>query len=76
MNLTDIMSAMDYSSEPAVVITYKRNNSMPAFPKETPVGMAYVPYQQWQNIYEPDVALERATIFKDLDKPFLGERAV
>lgn len=73
MNLTDIMAA---AVEPTVVIACKRNNSMSAFPAETPVGMAYVPYQQWKNIYEPDVALERATIFKDLDKPFLGERAV
>ena len=36
-------------------------------------AMAYVPWQQWQNIYEPCRALERGTIFEDLDKPFLGK---
>ena len=35
--------------------------------------MAYVPWQQWQNIYEPCRGLERGTIFEDLDKPFLGK---
>lgn len=38
-----------------------------------PLAMAYVPWQQWQNIYEPCRALERGTIFEELDKPFLGK---
>ncbi|MBQ8913468.1 MAG: spore coat associated protein CotJA [Lachnospiraceae bacterium] len=41
-----------------------------------PVAMAYVPYQQWKDQYEDDVALQRGTIFPCLDKPFLGEEAV
>lgn len=73
MNLTDIMA---FSVEPTVTAVHKRDSSMSAFPAETPIGMAYVPYQQWKNIYETDVAFDRGTIFKDLDKPFLGERAV
>ena len=40
------------------------------------LAMAYVPMQRWQNIYEPDLALERGTIFAELDKPFLGKDAV
>ncbi len=72
MNLTDMLA-----QEPEkTCVTCARNNSMSAFPAETPVGMAYVPYQQWKNVYEPSVALERGTIFEDLDKPFLGEKAV
>ena len=41
-------------------------------------AMAYVPYQCWGNtkVYEPAVALERGTIFPELDKPFIGEEAV
>ena len=39
-------------------------------------GMAYVPYQSWERIYDPAIALERGTIFPDLDKPFIGEEAV
>lgn len=46
------------------------------FPAETPVAMAYVPFQQWEKPYEQDVALQRGTIFPSLDKPFIGEEAV
>ena len=53
-----------------------RDSSMSAFPAETPLGMAYVPYQKWKNIYEPSVGLDRGTVFEDLDKPFLGEKAI
>ena len=41
--------------------------------RNTPLAMAYVPWQQWREIYEPDKALCRGTIFKELDKPFLGK---
>lgn len=37
-----------------------------------PVGMCYVPWQMWGSVYEPCKALERGTMFPDLDKPFLG----
>ncbi|MEQ2534089.1 spore coat associated protein CotJA [Lachnospira hominis (ex Hitch et al. 2024)] len=36
------------------------------------VGMAYVPWQRWGDIYEPCKALARGTIFAALDKPFKG----
>jgi hypothetical protein len=51
---------------------------MPAsrFPKETPVAMAYVPYQFWEKPYDEDLGLSRGTIFPSLDKPFIGEEAV
>lgn len=39
-----------------------------------PLAMAYVPWQTWQAIYEPDQALCQGTIFMELDKPFLGCR--
>ena len=38
------------------------------------VGMAYVPWQKWQNIYKPENALCAGTIFQDLDLPFTGRR--
>ena len=47
-----------------------------AFPQQTPVAMSYVPYQTWETPYEHDVALHRGTIFRSLDKPFIGEGAV
>ena len=34
------------------------------------VAMAYVPWQQWGNIYDPKEALKRGTIFAELDLPF------
>lgn len=37
------------------------------------LAMAYVPVQKWQDLYEPDVALARGTLFAELDKPFVGE---
>lgn len=39
-----------------------------------PVGMGYVPIQQWnqEQIYSPDKALGRGTIFPCLDLPFYG----
>ena len=41
-----------------------RHNSMP-------IAMAYVPIQQWGEIYDLDKAFSRGTIFAELDKPFL-----
>lgn len=37
-----------------------------------PLAMAYVPWQNWRKIYEPEKAFHRGTIFEELDKPFLG----
>lgn len=46
------------------------------FCADVPLAMAYVPMQKWQKLYDPDVALERGTLFLELDKPFIGEEAV
>lgn len=40
------------------------------------LAMAYVPFQQWQELYDPQLSLERGTMFAQLDKPFIGEEAV
>lgn len=47
-----------------------------AFPAETPVAMAYIPYQMWEKPYDDIVGFQRGTIFPSLDKPFIGEEAV
>ncbi|MEA5011204.1 MAG: spore coat associated protein CotJA [Angelakisella sp.] len=39
-----------------------------------PVAMAYVPWQYWTNTYPLEKALQRGTLFPELDKPFLGRR--
>ena len=35
--------------------------------------MAYVPWQQFRNLYDLDHALQVGTIFVELDKPFTGK---
>jgi len=37
------------------------------------LAMAYVPWQTWRDIYDVEKALQRGTIFCELDKPFLGK---
>ncbi len=39
---------------------------------ELPIAMAYVPMQNWRDVYECDKALMRGTVFCELDKPFRG----
>ena len=41
--------------------------------KDHPLAMVYSPCQAWRAAYTPDVALERGTLFSELDLPF--ERA-
>lgn len=43
---------------------------MPRFPKNTPLAMAYVPFQQWGDVYGEDDALKSGTLFPELDLPF------
>ena len=38
------------------------------------VAMAYVPWQQWQNVYTMEQGFARGTIFPDIDLPFLPGR--
>jgi hypothetical protein len=42
------------------------------FPKKTPVAMAYIPFQQFGELYPPEKGYQRGTIFPDLDKPWGG----
>ena len=37
-----------------------------------PLAMSYVPFQRWNNTYPLAKALERGTIFPELDLPFKG----
>ena len=38
-----------------------------------PVAMAYVPWQEFRDLYAVEKALHRGTIFEELDKPFSGK---
>ena len=48
----------------------------PIFCNNVHLAMAYVPRQPWGNLYEPEVAFNRGTFFRDLDLPFIGEEAL
>ena len=41
-----------------------------------PIGMGYVPWQEFKDLYDPDRGLHAGTIFMELDKPFTGRRCV
>lgn len=49
--------------------------SMPFDREGLPLAIAYVPMQAWREVYEPEIAITRATVFKELDKPFCLEEA-
>lgn len=57
------------------------NNTCPfneisgSFPESTPLGMAYVPFQEWEEPLPENQALEEGSIFPSLIYPFTG-RAV
>lgn len=40
-----------------------------------PIGMGYVPWQSFKDIYDMERGLNAGTIFAELEKPFLGRRA-
>lgn len=57
------------------------NNACPfkditnSFPEKAPLGMAYVPFQKWEEPLPENQALEEGAIFPGLIYPFTG-RAV
>ena len=42
------------------------------FPAETPLAMAYVPFQQLNEVYDAENALKNGTLFSELNYPFLN----
>lgn len=51
-----------------------RHDEMEQLGCDFPLVMAYVPWQQWGDLYEADKGLMQGTIFKDLNFIFCGER--
>jgi len=48
------------------------DGDMSRFPADTPLGMAYVPYQQWSEVYGDEEAMCSGTLFPGLVFPFRG----
>lgn len=45
---------------------------MSPLPEDPVVAMAYIPWQQLNEVYEPMTALKNGTIFPELNKPFMA----
>lgn len=50
------------------------NDPMEKLGDEFPLVMAYVPWQQWGDMYDAECGLMQGTIFKDLNLEFCGVR--
>ena len=42
---------------------------------EYPIGMGYVPWQEFRDLYDLERGFQVGTIYKELDKPFTGRRS-
>lgn len=51
-----------------------KNDPMEKLGPRFPIAMAYVPWQQWGELYDPECGLKQGTIFKELNKIFCGVR--
>ena len=52
------------------VCPVQRRSTADAVLENMPLAMAYVPWQKFENLYDPDTALARGTVFPALDLPF------
>ena len=59
-------------SGPAVNDRDNVTGSDKLFAENTPLAMAYVPFQQWGETYSDDKAFSSGTLFPQLDLPFMG----
>lgn len=60
------------NEEPETFPKVRQNKELSPFPEKTPIGMAYVPYQQWGEVYAVGDGFDRGTMFPELDYPFNG----
>ena len=44
------------------------------FPPKVSLAMMYIPFQRFERLYDPEKALERGTLFEELDLPFYGRK--
>lgn len=73
VNLFDdtVVPAVPLRSRAVTKDVYPDEETAP-FPSETPIAMAYVPYQQWNEVYGEEEAMCSGTLFPDLVRPFRG----
>ena len=64
------------TSVPANGYSFNCPNTAPGGIEQYPVGMGYIPWQQWQQTYPLEQGFNRGTIFPDLDLPFMMGRCI
>ena len=51
------------------------NSTATPFPCDAALAIAYVRWQELEEVYEPEAALKHGTLFPSMNKPFYGRRA-
>ena len=76
MNMADYYAAAGYM-KPRYLAAQKvpRSRFSNVALDELPLTMAYVPMQKYGSVFEPENALEKGTLFPELDKPCVGKGA-
>lgn len=54
---------------------YMRDRECSCTCDDYPIGMGYVPWQEFKNLHDPERGLHAGTIFMELEKPFTGRRS-
>lgn len=72
MPITGLKRYMDHRNERDCGCDHEQARTMIDPLAGLPLAMAYVPWQCWNNVYEPAEGWHRGTIFPELDLPFLG----
>lgn len=73
-DMAEIVSrqAKAYSRQSDMECEHHRHCVTTALPNDPQVTMAYVPFQLDKTCYTPEIALQEGSLFKTLNKPFLG----
>lgn len=53
---------------------YMRDRDSSCECSQYPIGMGYIPWQEFKNLHDPERGLHAGTIFMELEKPFTGRR--
>ena len=64
-------NSLDSSEVYKMPVRPPQNNNSSRFPQNAPLAMAYVPFQEWGEVYTDDEAFPIGTLFPDLNFPFM-----
>lgn len=70
LNLFDNIDGLVISRQPDSKNDATSDEVSSRLPDNASLAMAYVPFQQWNNVFSMDEALNKGTLFPDLEFPF------